>query len=128
MVRGPLLPVHAPPGTALVSSSLPGTDEPGTSDAVLRRLADLHGTGTSGRHRVTAYTVVGALPAMPPPRPLSRTTRFGPGRHVCGDHRATGSVQGAPASGTRAAQEALTGPAPGATGVPGGAIAERRAR
>ncbi|WTI78900.1 FAD-dependent oxidoreductase [Streptomyces sp. NBC_00726] len=39
------------------------------------------------------------------PRPLSRTTRIGPGRYVCGDHRATGSVQGALASGTRAARE-----------------------
>lgn len=39
------------------------------------------------------------------PWPLSRTTRIGPGRYVCGDHRATGSVQGALASGTRAARE-----------------------
>ncbi|MGV9422027.1 FAD-dependent oxidoreductase, partial [Streptomyces sp. NPDC003674] len=33
-----------------------------------------------------------------------------PGRYVCGDHRATGSVQGALASGTRAAREVLAAP------------------
>jgi predicted NAD/FAD-dependent oxidoreductase len=43
---------------------------------------------------------------MEPPLVLSRTTRVAPGRYVCGDHRATGSVQGALASGTRAAREA----------------------
>ena len=31
----------------------------------------------------------------------------GPRRYVCGDHRATGSVQGALASGARAARELL---------------------
>ena len=36
------------------------------------------------------------------------TDLVGPGRYVCGDHRATGSVQGALASGARAAREVLT--------------------
>ncbi len=44
---------------------------------------------------------------MPPPQPLTRTTRVSPGRYVCGDHRATASVQGALASGARAAREVL---------------------
>jgi glycine/D-amino acid oxidase-like deaminating enzyme len=35
------------------------------------------------------------------------TGRGGPRRYVCGDHRATGSIQGALASGTRAAREVL---------------------
>ncbi len=72
---------------------------------MLRRLAELYGTDTSDWHQVAARTVEGALPAMLPPWPLSRTARHGPGRYVCGDHRATGSVQGALASGARAARE-----------------------
>ncbi len=53
---------------------------------------------------------------MLPPWPLSRPSRVevpagrgldGPRRYVCGDHRATGSVQGALASGARAAREVL---------------------
>ncbi|MEV8127780.1 NAD(P)/FAD-dependent oxidoreductase [Streptomyces sp. NPDC085944] len=104
-VLSEVAPTYAPPGTALVSTSVLGTDPPGRGRAVLRRLAELYDTGTSDWHQVDARTVEGALPAMLPPWPLSRTTRLGPGRYVCGDHRATGSVQGALASGARAARE-----------------------
>ncbi|MEV0522176.1 NAD(P)/FAD-dependent oxidoreductase [Streptomyces sp. NPDC050439] len=98
---------YAPPGTALISTSVLGADGPGAADAVLRRLDELYGTDTSGWQQVAVRTVAGALPAMLPPWPLSRTARHSPGRYVCGDHRATGSVQGALASGTRAAREVL---------------------
>ncbi|XKK60714.1 FAD-dependent oxidoreductase [Streptomyces sp. ARC32] len=104
-VLSAVTPDYAPPGTALISTSVLGTDLPGRAQAVLRRLAELYGTDTSGWQQVAAYTVDGALPAMLPPWPLSRTTRLGPARYVCGDHRATGSVQGALASGARAARE-----------------------
>ncbi len=100
-------PTYAPAGTALVSTSVLGADDPGRERTVLQRLAELYGTDTGGWQRVDVRTVRGALPAMAPPWPLSRTTRLGPGRYVCGDHRATGSVQGALASGTRAAREVL---------------------
>ncbi|MFH8800828.1 NAD(P)/FAD-dependent oxidoreductase [Streptomyces sp. NPDC017936] len=106
-------PTYAPRGTALVSSSVLGADRPGAADAVLRRLAEMYGTDTGGWRQVAVHTVTGALPATLPPAPLSRTTRFGPGRYVCGDHRATGSVQGALASGTRAAREVLADSAHG---------------
>lgn len=100
-------PTYAPPGTALVSSSVLGADRPGAGEAVLRRLADLYGTDTGRWQQIAVHTIERALPAMNPPWPLSRTTRFSPGRYVCGDHRATGSVQGALASGARAAREVL---------------------
>lgn len=102
-------PGYAPPGTALVSTSVLGGDPPGAEAAVRRRLAELYETDTSGWQPLATYTVEGALPAMRPPWPLSRTTRVAERRHVCGDHRATGSVQGALASGTRAAREVLAG-------------------
>jgi phytoene dehydrogenase-like protein len=104
-VLSEVAPSYAPPGTGLVSTSVLGTDLPGRAQAVLRRLAELYGADTSGWQQVAAYTVEGALPAMPPPWPLSRTTRLRRGRYVCGDYRATGSVQGALASGARAARE-----------------------
>jgi predicted NAD/FAD-dependent oxidoreductase len=44
---------------------------------------------------------------MPAPHPLMRPAHLSPGRYVCGDYRATGSVQGALASGARAAREIL---------------------
>ncbi|MFC9035550.1 NAD(P)/FAD-dependent oxidoreductase [Streptomyces sp. B21-104] len=100
-------PSYAPRGTALVSTSVLGSGPPGGERTVRARLAELYDADTSAWETVAAYTVEGALPAMRPPWPLSRTTRFAPGRYVCGDHRATGSVQGALASGSRAAREVL---------------------
>ncbi|MFC8436700.1 NAD(P)/FAD-dependent oxidoreductase [Streptomyces griseoincarnatus] len=106
-VLSQVAPTYAPAGTALVSTSVLGADDPGRERTVLQRLAELYGTDTGGWQRLDVRTVQGALPAMAPPWPLSRTTRLGPGRYVCGDHRATGSVQGALASGSRAAREVL---------------------
>ncbi|MEU1485783.1 NAD(P)/FAD-dependent oxidoreductase [Streptomyces sp. NPDC005752] len=100
-------PTYAPPGTTLVSTSVLGAGPPGGDRTVRARLAELYDTDTSTWDTVAAYTVEGALPAMRPPWPLSRTTRFAPGRYVSGDYRATGSVQGALASGSRAAREVL---------------------
>ncbi len=96
----------APAGRALISSSVLG-DASGREGEIRARLGELYGTSTDGWEHLATYPVPGALPAMPAPWPLSRKTRVGPGRYVCGDHRATGSVQGAMASGTRAAREFL---------------------
>ncbi|MFE9560165.1 NAD(P)/FAD-dependent oxidoreductase [Streptomyces sp. NPDC006487] len=100
-------PRYAPDGRALISTSVLGAPDP-TEEAVVRAaLAEAYGADTDSWQLVHRYTVHDALPAMPPPMPLSRTSRFAPGRYVCGDHRATGSLQGALASGARAAREVL---------------------
>lgn len=106
-VLSQVAPTYAPPGTALVSTSVLGGDPPGAEAAVRRRLAELYSADTTAWQLIATYTIAGALPAIRPPWPLSRTTRFAPRRYVCGDHRATGSVQGALASGARAAREVL---------------------
>ncbi|MFF4646175.1 FAD-dependent oxidoreductase [Streptomyces sp. NPDC001389] len=94
-------------GRALVSTSVLGAPGPAEEAAVVSALAEAYGTDTGTWEPVHRVTVRGALPAMPPPLPLTRTTRLAPGRYVCGDHRATGSLQGALASGARAAREVL---------------------
>ncbi|GAA5019233.1 FAD-dependent oxidoreductase [Kitasatospora paranensis] len=105
VVLSEVVPGCAGDGRALVSTSVLGTaaDEP----TVRARLAELYEADTSGWEHLADYPIAAALPAMPAPHPLSRSTRFGPGRYVCGDHRATGSVQGALGSGARAAREVL---------------------
>ena len=100
---------YAPVNRSLVSTSVLGPDAPGREQEVRGHLGDAYGADTGSWELVGTYTVDGALPAMTPPWPLSRTTRFAAGRYVCGDHRATGSVQGALASGARAAREVLAG-------------------
>ncbi|MFD9516872.1 NAD(P)/FAD-dependent oxidoreductase [Streptomyces sp. NPDC059979] len=100
-------PRYSRDGQALVSTSVLGTPGPADEAAVRAALAEVYETDTEMWEPVHRVTVHDALPAMPPPLTLSRTTRFAAHRYVCGDHRATGSLQGALASGTRAAREAL---------------------
>ena len=106
-VLSEVTPGYASNGRALISTSVLGAGGEGTEPAVRSRLATLYGVDTADWEHLAAYTVEGALPAMPAPHPLIRGCRVGPGRYVCGDHRATGSVQGALASGARAAREVL---------------------
>ena len=106
-VLSEVTPGYASNGGVLVSSSVLGTGGGSVESAVRARLATLYGVDTADWEHLATYTVEGALPAMPAPHPLIRGCRVGPGRYVCGDHRATGSVQGALASGTRAAREVL---------------------
>jgi phytoene dehydrogenase-like protein len=117
-VLSEVTPGYASDGRALVSTSVLGTGDtsvldtrvegPGGLEAAVRgRLAIMYQTDTSGWEHLASYTVEGALPVMATPYPLTRGSRVGPGRYVCGDHRATGSVQGALASGARAAREVL---------------------
>ncbi|MFF5184616.1 NAD(P)/FAD-dependent oxidoreductase [Streptomyces sp. NPDC000345] len=100
-------PEYASDAYALVATSVLGADTEGRATAVRTALADVYGTDTAGWDLLTARTVPEALPVMLPPQPLTRTARVAPGRYVCGDHRATGSVQGALASGARAARTVL---------------------
>ncbi len=102
-------PSYSGDGRALISTSVLGASAPGADrePGVRARLAEMYQADTAGWEHLATYTVPGALPAMTAPYPLSRTSRAGPGRYVCGDHRATGSVQGALASGGRAAREVL---------------------
>jgi len=106
-VLSEVTPGYAGSGRALVSSSVLGTGGGSPEPAVRRRLATLYGTDTADWEHLATYTIGDALPAMTAPHPLIRGCRVGPGRYVCGDHRATGSVQGALASGARAAREVL---------------------
>ncbi|WP_328539862.1 NAD(P)/FAD-dependent oxidoreductase [Streptomyces sp. NBC_00344] len=106
-VLSEVAPPYAPAGRSLISTSLLGRDLPGREEGLREDLADVYGTRTATWELLAARTIEDALPAMLPPWPLSRTSRTAPGRYVCGDHRATGSVQGALASGARAAREVL---------------------
>jgi phytoene dehydrogenase-like protein len=102
-------PSYAPAGSALVSASVLGI--PREDDAELETLARTQLRGWFGdqvdawRHLRT-YRIERALPAVTPPslEPKDRRVRLGPGLYVCGDHRETPSIQGALASGRRAAQ------------------------
>ncbi|QKW37008.1 FAD-dependent oxidoreductase [Actinomadura sp. NAK00032] len=97
-------PEYSPDDRALISTSVLGID---TGEALVRdRLTEIYGDTADWRH-IASYRVEAALPAMPPPLPLRRPVRLRTGRYICGDHRDTGSIQGALVSGRRAAETIL---------------------
>ncbi|MEB3959497.1 FAD-dependent oxidoreductase, partial [Streptomyces kunmingensis] len=99
-------PSRAPAGRTLVSSTVLGAPP---SDRELRvHLAALYGTGTSGWETLAVHHDPHAVPAMPAPHDPCRPVRLLDGLYVCGDHRATSTVQGALHSARRAARAALT--------------------
>ena len=105
VVLSNVAPSYAP-GRHLVSSSVVSGDagEP----AVRAHLARLYGVDTSRWEHVAHYDVTQALPDQRPPMGrLERPVRLGEGLFVCGDHRDSGSIQGALVSGRRAASAVL---------------------
>ncbi|MGA7690345.1 MAG: NAD(P)/FAD-dependent oxidoreductase [Jiangellales bacterium] len=95
---------YAPAGSTLVSSSVLGTTGPATDEAaVLAHLQTLYRRSTAGWQLVERIPVPAALPAMPAPLTVQQPVRYVENTYVCGDHRATGSIEGALHSGRRAA-------------------------
>jgi phytoene dehydrogenase-like protein len=105
-------PSYAPEGQALVSASVLGVPAEGDEELEGRVRAQLtawFGDEVDGWRHLRTYRIERALPALTPPalEPKDRRVRLGRGLFVCGDHRETASIQGALASGRRAAHAAL---------------------
>ncbi|MFW3170776.1 NAD(P)/FAD-dependent oxidoreductase [Geodermatophilus sp. CPCC 206100] len=97
-------PAYSRDGRALVASS---SLLPTTAAEVRDEVAALHGVGAADLDHLTSLTVPRAQPAALPPLQLRRPVDLGGGLYVCGDHRDTPSIQGAMASGARAARAVL---------------------
>ena len=96
---------YAPPGRALVSSTVVGGAIP--EPDVRRELSRIYGVPTDGWEHLRTDELRGALPAFPAGRPLRSPVALGDGLFVAGDHRDTPSQQGALVSGRRAAEAVL---------------------
>jgi predicted NAD/FAD-dependent oxidoreductase len=107
VVLSDVAPSYSPDGRALIATSVLGEVAAAGEAEVRERLAVLYERDTASWEFLARYAIADALPAMPAPWPLNRATRVAPERYVCGDYRATGSVQGAMASGARAAREVV---------------------
>jgi glycine/D-amino acid oxidase-like deaminating enzyme len=100
-------PSYAPAGRHLVeASALLGPGRPTDEPSMRRHAADLLGADSTGWEVVARHEVPDALPAQPAPYSEQRPVRSGD-LVVCGDHRDTGSIQGALVSGQRAAEAIL---------------------
>ncbi|HEX8630019.1 MAG TPA: FAD-dependent oxidoreductase, partial [Catenuloplanes sp.] len=111
-------PSYAPGGRSLISTSVVGPDAP--PEPVIRaELARLYGRATADWEHLTTVALPQALPAAPSPQGrLRQPVVLGDGMFVAGDHRDSPSIQGALASGWRAAAAIIAGvaPAPGPSG------------
>ncbi|MFJ8359780.1 NAD(P)/FAD-dependent oxidoreductase [Streptomyces sp. NPDC093984] len=107
-------PSRAPAGRPLVSSTVLGAPPEDVDGAVRAHLTRLYGTSTTRWETLAVHHTARAVPVMRPPHDVRRPVRLLAGLYVCGDHRDTGTVQGALHSGHRAASAVLrdlgTGP------------------
>ena len=98
---------YAPAGQALISAStvgIPEGDDAALERDVRRQLGGWFGSAVAGWRHLRTYRIPFALPARASLEPAALPVRRRPGLYVCGDHRETPSLQGAMASGRRAAE------------------------
>ncbi|MGC3000485.1 NAD(P)/FAD-dependent oxidoreductase [Streptomyces sp. G35A] len=100
-------PSRAPAGRTLVTSTVLGPPTAQVDTAVRVHLARLYGTSTARWETLAVHHTAEAVPVMRPPHDLRRPVRLLAGLYVCGDHRDTGTVQGALYSGHRASAAIL---------------------
>jgi phytoene dehydrogenase-like protein len=105
---------YAPPGQTLVSMSTIGTRDELSDEELIKQALHQAGEwfgkdkveGGKWRHLKT-YRIPFAQPGQAPPTDLSRPVALGEGVYVCGDHRASATLEGALLSGRAAAEAVL---------------------
>ncbi len=104
-VLSDVAPNYAPTGQSLIAVSIVGATPPSEND-VRSQLVEWFGPVVSSWRMLRSYHFEHALPEQKVAHltPWSRPVRVETGLYVCGDHRDRGSIDGALASGFRAAQ------------------------
>ena len=101
-------PTYGPPGASLVSATVLGvpSDEDRLRSEVRDQLAGWFGPAVDDWRHLRTYRIPYALPRQVPPALAvpERPVRWQPGVYLCGDHRDNASINGAMASGRRAAE------------------------
>lgn len=102
---------YAPAGQSLVSVTVLGDhpDEQQLLSQVQTQLLEWFGSTVTAWRHLKTYVIGYALPVQSPPalQPVAKSSHFREGVFVCGDHCDTGSINGAMASGRRAAEAVI---------------------
>ncbi|MFN0181651.1 MAG: NAD(P)/FAD-dependent oxidoreductase [Gemmatimonadales bacterium] len=109
-VPSDVAPSYAPPGGSLIAANLLTAERPvATLDVEAReQLGRWFGAAVGRWHLLAAYQLPNALPAQPPDqRPVPGGERIEPGVYRCGDYLDIPSINGALASGRRAAEAVI---------------------
>ena len=102
-------PSYASGGRTLISSSATGVHSSAQSELLVRsHLASLYKVPTSNWTHVATYPIPDALPMMTAPHDVEQSVRLSDGVYIAGDYRQVSSINGALASGRRAAEALLT--------------------
>ena len=97
---------YAPAGRSLVSLTMLGAGEPDL-DVVGQQLRGWFGTAVADWRHLRSYRIPRALPSYPVGGFTQQPARLAAGLYACGDHREHPSLNGALASGRRAADALL---------------------
>ena len=108
--RGPVLnvavlsnvvPQYAPLGKHLIVAAMPGVIKGDLQQIARTQLRSWWGDQVDGWQHLRTYRISHGGPEQRPPFNPKQSISLGAGRFVCGDHRDTGSIQGAMYSGRR---------------------------
>ena len=108
--KGPVLNValisniassYAPPGKHLIAAALPGVITGDLEQLARKQLREWWGPQVDGWKHLRTYAISHGGPVQSAPFSPKQRISLGNGRFVCGDHRDTGSIQGALYSGRR---------------------------
>jgi hypothetical protein len=94
-------PSYAPANKHLIVAALPGVTEGNLESITREQLRSWWGPQVDGWKHLRTYVIDHGGPVQRPPFSPKQRVDLGEGRFVCGDHRDTGSIQGAMYSGRR---------------------------
>lgn len=96
-----IAPSYAPPGKHLIVAALPGIIAGDLEEMSRDQLRTWWGPQVDAWRHIKTYRITHAGPEQLPPFDPKQSVEIGEGLFVCGDHRDTGSIEGALYSGRR---------------------------
>ena len=106
-VMSNVAPTYAPAGKHLIAAALPGVIDGDLELMVRTQLRGWWGDQVDSWTHLRTYRITHGQPDQTPPFSPKQRVSLGDGIFVCGDHRDTGSIQGAMFSGRRCAEAVL---------------------
>lgn len=106
-VMSNVAPSYAPAGRHLIAAACPGDVSSDLAASATTQLHSWFGSQVSSWDLLRVDRIEHGQPVQAPPLRARQRTKLQPGLWVCGDHRDTGSIQGAMFSGRRTAEAIL---------------------
>lgn len=109
-VMSNVAPGYSPDDRALIAAACVGSFDDALAEQVRTQLRGWFGAGVDAWQHLRTYHIPYGQPDQRPPLAPKRRVQLAPTLWVCGDHRDTGSIQGALFSGRRTADAVLAAP------------------